>query len=428
MKVSPLILGALAFAAVIPCSSCSSADSIAQVSTQQVVPASEIKDVISAQFAIDGRQLTVTMRSDAAIPAPTGAAIHFPPEMFNGFTDGGIKSFLGVAGLYTESAQRGAPLFWTSATQGYFNLPRAAQFSINSGTLNVTVTGSPLPEIPAGVYTMDFLPGVFALDSGAHNVSATIAFPGAQVSLNKLLLIRSQVIPHFGVAALPELELVTRLVLNNPNGESNQIQAQFFDQNGTPLNVRVDGETASQAVFTVPGQSSLQPLIESVGGETSVGWMMLTSQSDLTFRSAVVFSSNTPSASGSSSEPVSGARLKTEAGISSSELDTRHVLRVAVTQDGLNTAFAIANPTDTEAHIRLLLKPDSGDELTADPLTLAAHNQTARFVTDLFDLPSGSSLEGRLLVLSDTDLGVTSLETLNGEPSASLPSGTTGEQ
>ncbi|MEJ2081814.1 MAG: hypothetical protein P8Y94_06490 [Acidobacteriota bacterium] len=346
MKVSLLILGAFAFAAVIPCSSCSSADTIARVSTQQVVPASEIKDVISAQFAIDGRQLTVTMRSDAAIPAPTGAAIHFPPEMFNGFTDGGIKSFLGVAGLYTESAQQGAPLFWTSATQ----------------------------------------------------------------------------------AALPDLELVTRLVLNNPNGESNQIQAQFFDQDGTPLNVRVDGETASQVVFTVPGQSSLQPLIESVGGETSVGWMMLTSQSDLTFRSAVVFSSNTPSAGGSSSEPVSGARLKTEAGISSSELDTRHVLRVAVTQDGLNTAFAIANPTDTEAHIRLLLKPDSGDELTADPLTLAAHNQTARFVTDLFDLPSGSSLEGRLLVLSDTDLGVTSLETLNGGPSASLPSGTTGEQ
>ncbi|MFZ0428970.1 MAG: hypothetical protein WAO20_12705 [Acidobacteriota bacterium] len=428
MKRSHLFWGALAVTTAIAFPACTNADSTSPLSVLQVVPAAEIKDVVSAQFAVDGRQLTVTMRSDAAIPAPTGATIHFPAEMFNGFTDGGIKSFLGVAGLYTESAEKGAPLFWTTATQGYFNLPRAAQFSVDSGTLNVTVTGSPLPEIPAGVYTMNFLPGVFKLDAGAHNVSAGITFPGAEVTLNKLLLIRSQVIPHFGVAALPDLGLVTRLVLNNPNGDPNQIRAQFFNQNGDPLDVSVDGNVASEKVFTVPGQGSLQPLLESAGGETSIGWMMLTSQSDRTFRSAVVFSANTPSNDATPASGVSAAHLRTEAGISSSELDTRHVLRVDASQDGLNTAFAIANPTGADAHIRLLLQPDSGDSLTADPLTLPAHNQTARFVTEMFDLPLNSDLEGRLLILSDTDLAVTSLETVNGEAFASLPSGTAGEQ
>ncbi len=428
MKACRLTWVVFALAAAVPFSSCTSADSIASFSDNQVVPASEIKDVISAQFAVDGRQLTVTMRSDAAIPAPTSATIQFPSEMFNSFTDGGIKSFLGIAGLYTESAQKGAPLFWSSATQGHFNLPRAAQFSVNSGRLNVTATGSPLPEIPAGLYTMNFLPGVFSLDAGAHNVSAGITFPGAQVTLNKLLLIRSQVIPHFGVAALSELELVTRLVLNNPNGETNQVQVSFFGQDGSPLQVQVDGEVVSEKVFTVSGRGSLQSLISSVGGNTSVGWMLLTSLSDLTFRSAVIFSANTPAAGGAAPEAVSGARLNTEAGISSSELDTRHVLRVNSFQNGLNTAFAIVNPTDADAHIRLLLKPDAGGELAADPLSLTAHNQTARFVTELFDLPSGSDLEGRLLIYSDTDLGVTALETVNGEPFASLPSGTPGDQ
>ena len=428
MKRSHLAWATLAVMAAIAFPACTNADSFSPLSVQQVVPAEEIKDVINAQFAVDGRQLTLTMRTDAAIPAPTGATIHFPTEMFNGFTDGGIKSFLGVAGLYTESSEKGAPLFSTSATQGYFNLPRAAQFSVGSGTLNVTVTGSPLPEIPAGVYTMNFLPGVFALDAGAHDVSAGITFPGAEVTLNKLLLIRSQVIPHFGVAALPEFELVTRLVLNNPNGDPNQIRVQIFNQHGDPLAVRVDGDVVSERVFTVPGQGSLQPLLESAGGETSIGWMMLTSQSDRTFRSAVVFSSNTPSNGGTPASEVSGARLRTEAGISSSALDTRHVLRVKASQDGLNTAFAVVNPTDSDAHIRLLLQPDSGDPLTADPLTLSAHNQTARFATEIFELPLNSDLEGRLLILSDTDLGVTSLETVNGESFASLPSGTAGEQ
>jgi hypothetical protein len=103
------------------------------------------------------------------------------------------------------------------------------------------------------------------------------------------------------------------------------------------------------------------------------------------------------------------------------------VLRVNASPDGLNTAFAIANPTGAEAHVRLLFKPDSGDELAADPFTLSGRHQTARFAAELLDLPPDSDLKGRLLIYSDTDLSVTALETVNGEPFASLPSGTGGE-
>ncbi len=427
MRAFGFVGGIAGLAAALAIPACSSADqTIVGLVGQQTVPPSEIRDNVSAQFSIDGRQLTVTMRTDAPIPPPTGATVSFPVGMFNGFTDGGIKTFLGIAGMYTESASRGAPLFWVNATQAFFNLPRAAQFAVNSGTLTITPTGNPLPAIPAGVYTMNFLTGVFSLDAGIYDVAANISFPGASVTLNKLLLIRSQVIPHFGVSALADLELVTRLVLNNPNGDSNQVRARFFDQSGNPLDVRLDGATTSNTVLEVPGQSSLQSQLEAAGDGTSVGWILLTSESNLPFRSAVVFTDNSPAAAAMATS-VNGNRLRTEAGISSSELDTRHVLRVTASQDGVNTAFAIANPTEADAHLRLLLKPDSGEEISAEPLTLPAHNQTAQFVTEFFGLPAATDLEGRLLIYSDTDVGITSLETLNGEPFASLPSGTPGE-
>lgn len=414
---------------------CTSGDSLL-VDKSQFVPGALVDpnqalDHASLQFSIEGRALTVTLRTDADMAPPTGITIHFPAALFDGFLDNGVKSVFGIAGLYTESLIRGAPLLIQSNAQALFNLPRAASLSVTSGTLTVTPTGSPLPVIPAGVYTMNFLPGVFNLNPGAHEIQVNLNFAGGVTqTLTKLLMIQSRVIPHLGAGQLGSILLNSRLVINNPGKDAISVKGRFFTQQGSPFNLTIGNSTSDQHQFEVPAGGTLQATLEAGTGESlALGWALLTADSGEPFQAAVVFTTAHTGASSQVAEPlksISASSISAQAGIGAAALDTHHVLRVTQRSDGLNTAFAVVNPTSATATIKLTLKDDTGTTFQADPLELGPKNQTAKFLSELFNLPPNQDISGTLALTSNVDIGVISLQTLNLEATASLPSGTPG--
>ncbi len=111
-----------------------------------------------------------------------------------------------------------------------------------------------------------------------------------------------------------------------------------------------------------------------------------------------------------------------EAGIGGSTVSTQHVLSAVQTEDGVNTGFSIANPTDDTATIELSLLDNNGEEQAPGDLSLGPLSQTARFFPEFFGL-NRDSFSGTLLIFSDTDLAVASLKTKNQIQTSSLPSG-----
>ncbi|MBI4445413.1 MAG: hypothetical protein HY645_05830 [Acidobacteria bacterium] len=398
--------------------------------SRKAVAVSEIPENMTVQFDTSGRAFTATIRADAALPTPSGASILFPAQLFDSLTDNGVKSFFGAAGLYTESLIRGAPLLIQTSTQGFFNLPRAAQLSFAAGTLTVNPTGAALGEIPAGVYTMNFLPGVFNLISGAYNVTATLNFTGSNpLVLNKMLLINAQIIPHLGVGKSGSLSITSKLVVNNP-GDPMAVTVNFFKQDGTALSVKAGNNTGSQHTLNMFARSSAELELDPAGVEPpQVGWALLTTTATHPFKSSVVFSNTNVLSSTVTAErfQVTGQNLRTEAGIEAPVVDTRHVLKVSKSADGLDTAIAVANPTAAAATITTIFREDGAATTSRNTLTLPARSQRAQFFTDLANLGSRPSLSGTLTLVSNTDIAVISLRTLNGEQSASLPSGTPGD-
>lgn len=92
----------------------------------------------------------------------------------------------------------------------------------------------------------------------------------------------------------------------------------------------------------------------------------------------------------------------------------------------MNTAFAIANPAVGPANIRMVFRSDANEAIIEKTLALPARGQTARFFTEFLELEEGRDISGSVIFTSDADVDIMSLRTLNGEQTASLPSGTPG--
>ena len=71
----------------------------------------------------------------------------------------------------------------------------------------------------------------------------------------------------------------------------------------------------------------------------------------------------------------------------------------------------------------LTLKDLANAVVAQQELALGSESQTAQFFQEFFGLALGS-FSGTLIIKSDTDIAVLSLQILNGLQTASLPSGT----
>ncbi len=130
-------------------------------------------------------------------------------------------------------------------------------------------------------------------------------------------------------------------------------------------------------------------------------------------------------------QPLTAAAtdLLGEAGIAASGVDKLHVLNIIKRSHqspalAVNTALAIANPTNANATIQARLLDSNDQQVQSATLeVLAGKNQRAQFFTDLFAGFDPADFEGTLILDSDTDVGVATLQTNGGGiQQASLPS------
>lgn len=245
------------------------------------------------------------------------------------------------------------------------------------------------------------------------------------VRRNLLLLVNAQVLPHLAFGQAGELTITAAIVVNNPHGQSVDGEVEFF-KDGAPMDVTIGGTTGNEHEFTIGPKSSLRLELNPLGIDPpQVGWAFGYASQPLEFSSVFSTYTNVTSTAASPQEasPLITGDLQGEAGIAASGVSTSHILNVNKTETGIDTAFAIANPTSATANMRLTLKDLANAVVAQKELTLGSKSQTARFFEEFFGLTLGS-FSGTLIIKSDTDIAVLSLQTLNGLQTASLPSGT----
>ncbi len=102
----------------------------------------------------------------------------------------------------------------------------------------------------------------------------------------------------------------------------------------------------------------------------------------------------------------------TQAGVLPADMTTMSMLFVSTNgRLSKNLGVAIANPNGTDAQITLTLNDSAGTTLSTQVLPVAAHAQTARFVTDLFSSQANvpKDLTGTLVIASDIPVAVVGL-------------------
>ena len=242
---------------------------------------------------------------------------------------------------------------------------------------------------------------------------------------NLLLLVNAQVLPHLAFGQAGGFTITAAIVVNNPHGQSVDGEVEFF-KDGAPMDVTIGGTTGNEHEFTVGPKSSLRLELNPSGIDPpQVGWAFGYAGQPLEFSSVFSTYTNVTSTAASPQEasPLITGDLQGEAGIAASGVSTSHILNVNKTEAGIDTAFAIANPTSATANMRLTLKDLANAVVAQKELTLGSKSQTARFFEEFFGLTLGS-FSGTLIIKNDTDIAVLSLQTLNGLQTASLPSGT----
>lgn len=180
-----------------------------------------------------------------------------------------------------------------------------------------------------------------------------------------------------------------------------------------------DGMSAQQqSVELVPGISSRFSVVDSATllGSGMFGGMHCPTQVGTVYRVE------------SLSQPNTGTTFPAEAGLGVAEPSTFHSISIRKTADGYDTAIAINNPTGALATFDLYLFDAERILQKRVQQTLSPMGSLSRFYHELLELNSPQlrqvpdEFEGTLVIVSDADLGVVSLVTKDGLPSASLPS------
>lgn len=200
--------------------------------------------------------------------------------------------------------------------------------------------------------------------------------------------------PHVADGVQSLLSITTALVLFNTTEAPSRVTLDFFRSDAGPMNVEIDGVTASSFDFDLPPRGVLK--VETRGeGELQAGWARASMDQPLS-GSAIfrVFRSAAPSVQGMSSAGGVSRALETEVGVPASPL-YRDFRLLADTRGGLNTGLAVANvdpdENDVTTSLRITLHAADGGRLDQTAAELPAGSHRAVFVDQLFP---GRDFEG----------------------------------
>ena len=294
--------------------------------------------------------------------------------------------------------------------------------------------------VAPGYYYIRFFPGLLPITGSDPCWDITVEMmgdpsplipEGLTVRKNRLMCMNACIMPHIGFADLAGLGLDTDFVLYNVNPVTNTITVVFFNHDGTPAEVTIDGVTSSSHTFMLKPNTSLRvrPSIDVGAAGVRVIWAL--GYGPRPIACALDFAAGNGPLPEPAILPAGGGAtdLRGEAGIAASGADTLHVLNIikrshANNSLAVNTAFAIANPTEGTATVHARLLDENDQEVQATTLeVLAGKNQRAQFFTDPFPGFDPPDFDGTMILTSDTDIGVATLQTDgSGIQQASLPS------
>ena len=207
----------------------------------------------------------------------------------------------------------------------------------------------------------------------------------------------------------------TLVALSNVSNQEISGTIRFFDINGDPLPLPVEGILGDSAAipFSIPALGSGK--IQTQGGDDlQRGWIRVDPDCQ----------DRCPGLRGSSLFQFTDAgAILFEAGVRQASPTGQGVvaveLREAPRPDGgtqlLSTGVAIANPSSESATITLTLKDSDGSDVAQ--LVVASFEpgaQLAQFVEELFPTEVGNDFQGSLLIQSDIPLIITALRTGGG--------------
>lgn len=199
----------------------------------------------------------------------------------------------------------------------------------------------------------------------------------------------------------------TTIILVNSSVRFTTGTLEFFDNDGQPLDLTIDGVTASSFPFEMNGRETRR-FMTSGEGETKSGWARVHSEQPL---------------SGTASFGIRDREgtIYTEVGVAESEFGKSFTL-FTDSVGAVSTGVAVANPDFTNGITLVLELFDSaGQMLATTTRNLAPGGHLARFIDELFPGVEGiDEFEGSIILSSEDAFTGITLRTI-GEQFTSMP-------
>ena len=193
----------------------------------------------------------------------------------------------------------------------------------------------------------------------------------------------------------------TYFVVNNTRQLTNGT-IEFFEDDGSPLELEIDGVTESSFPFQL-NRGNMQRFVTSGAGELKSGWARIRSQQPVVVNSTF----------GAIRED---GTVISDVGVGESELGTEFTI-FADTIGNNDTGVALTNPHDDDpVDIEMTLRDAAGAQVAQDMLHLEPRGHTALFVHQLFPaVPGIREFEGTVVFKSMTAPAEAG-PTLSGQP------------
>lgn len=212
--------------------------------------------------------------------------------------------------------------------------------------------------------------------------------------------------------------LQTVIVISNMTNSTAQGDLRLFADDGSPLNVDLDGTTDSTFSLSVPAFGT-RTFTTTETGSLAVGYACIDAstpvQGTAVFR---IFDSS--------------GQLNAEAGVSA---DTPKIRVLGPAQHFLtgdfNTGFAVVNGSDEATTVRVDLFQGTGGPLTTPPngqpfnIDLEPHGHAAMFLTEMFHTLADEDFTGTIVISSPKPITVVLLRSSGGLVRSSLQTGST---
>ncbi|MBI1745076.1 MAG: hypothetical protein HYR55_00620 [Acidobacteria bacterium] len=206
--------------------------------------------------------------------------------------------------------------------------------------------------------------------------------------------------PHVPTGAGYSTELI---ITNFSDSESAVGVIQFYEINGVPASLDINGRAQSEVPLDISAYGSVTLRAQAPVSDP-VRRVYAIASTDNPVNGAVIFQSG-PSIAGMNAGP----------------LIQRFLVPVqSIVSRDINTGLAFLNVDDKDTTIELVLNNEQGGEVARMEFTLEGNHQTARFLTEYFPTVDLSNFRGTVVGAGKTAVGGLAI-LLYGSQLASLP-------